>query len=282
MEYPWMKRCPKLKKIHKTNLMDFARKMIHGKGDWANMVWSDEKGWKLDGPEGWTPFWHDLRKKSTISSKWHKGGFEMTVWGSFNPHDKASLTFVSGRMGSEKYLEGLSNHYVRYLDNRSGGNGIFMKDNTRCHVSRPKMAYLRAHNIPFLSGQLLPWCKSGRELMGEHGSKGLSEWEAVWNHWGPSGESNGGLDQYRGFYASRIVQFLSKLNFSSHYDSSFQNQELIFSRKVLLLIFEGVPRRFWTAFSTFPFENWLFLSCGAINWNEFFTVYSMCHSLNSM
>ena len=48
------------------------------------MVFSDEKRFNLDGPDGFSTYWHDLRKEEVVLSRRQNGGGGIMVWGAFS------------------------------------------------------------------------------------------------------------------------------------------------------------------------------------------------------
>ncbi|CAF4303451.1 unnamed protein product, partial [Rotaria magnacalcarata] len=51
--------------------------------EWHKAVWPDEKKINLDGPDGFSYYWHDLRKEEEIFSTRSLGGGSVMIWASF-------------------------------------------------------------------------------------------------------------------------------------------------------------------------------------------------------
>ena len=75
---------PRLSKQHKLNRMNWTKEHIHWKSEWDRVLFSDEKKFNLDGPDGYRHYWHDLRKEPLIFSKRHSGGGSVMVWRGFS------------------------------------------------------------------------------------------------------------------------------------------------------------------------------------------------------
>jgi IS30 family transposase len=52
--------------------------------EWRHWVFSDEKKFNMDGPDGWARYWHDKRVEKRIYEKHHSGGGSVMVWTAFD------------------------------------------------------------------------------------------------------------------------------------------------------------------------------------------------------
>jgi len=74
LKYSRMKRGPMLTPSHVLRRKACATE--HATWDdakWASVVWSYEKKFNFDGPDGWAHYWHDLRKEKKVFSKRQNG-----------------------------------------------------------------------------------------------------------------------------------------------------------------------------------------------------------------
>jgi len=81
--YKKFKSKPVLKENHKTDRFEFAQESIKVRRDWSKIIWSDEKKFNLDGPDGIRYYWHDLRNEQHYLSKRAFGGGSLMIWGAF-------------------------------------------------------------------------------------------------------------------------------------------------------------------------------------------------------
>ena len=71
--------------------------------EWTRIIFSDEKKFNLDGPDGFHFYWHDLRKeKKSIFSRQLVGG-SVIIWGAFISSGKAELVFINKKIKSKDY-----------------------------------------------------------------------------------------------------------------------------------------------------------------------------------
>ena len=112
--YKKKKAKPKLTEQHKLNRLQWARERMGWTKKWENIVWSDEKKFNLDGPDGFQYYWHDLRKEEQMFSKRAQGGGSVMVWGTFSWNGKTNLAIVEGRMKVPDYKNMLSTYLVPF------------------------------------------------------------------------------------------------------------------------------------------------------------------------
>ena len=118
---------PKLSKRHQNARYEWADKEEYKSADyWHNIVFSDEKKWNLDGPDGLKKHWCDSRSPTVASVRRHSGGGSVMIWGAFSGIKKSSLKFLSGTQDSFRYCRTLETNLLPFIDN---ANQIFQQDN---------------------------------------------------------------------------------------------------------------------------------------------------------
>lgn len=138
---------PPLTEQHKQKRLVWAKDRVTWVENWKNVVWSDEKKFNLDGPDGFAYYWHDQRKDKLIYSKRHTGGGSVMIWGCFNFNGKSNLALISGNMNQWSYQAYLTNYLLPFLDEYGGENPVFQQDNCRCHTAKSTIQWLKDRNI---------------------------------------------------------------------------------------------------------------------------------------
>ncbi|CAO4381249.1 unnamed protein product [Caenorhabditis nigoni] len=110
------------------------------------VVFSDEKKWNLDGPDGYRSYWRDLRKDPRMFSRRNFGGGSLMVWGAFCDGRKLDLQFITTRETSDSYQKTLQIAVVPFFRNRRRSH-IFQQDNAPIHKSNSTLAWLAAKGI---------------------------------------------------------------------------------------------------------------------------------------
>ncbi|CAO4371152.1 unnamed protein product [Caenorhabditis nigoni] len=139
-----MMKVPKLTDAHKVRRLDFAKTNMATQ--WKNVVFSDEKKWNLDGPDGNRSYWRDLRKDPQMFSRRNFGGGSLMIWGSFCDGKKLNLQFITTRETSVSYQKTLQTAIVPFFRNRRRSH-IFQQDNAPIHKSNSTLAWLAAKGI---------------------------------------------------------------------------------------------------------------------------------------
>ena len=65
---------PVLTDAHKKARLKYAQQMLVESRDWSAVIFSDEKKFNLDGPDGWQYYWHHLDHEEQWFSKRQSGG----------------------------------------------------------------------------------------------------------------------------------------------------------------------------------------------------------------
>lgn len=143
---------PVLKTQHKVNRLKFAEKYVT-KGDfWQHVIFSDEKKFNLDGPDGCKYYWHDLRFDRKIMSRRIKGGGSVMVWAGICASLKTELAFIDGRMTAVSYQAMLHDYLLPFITLSEDENIIFQQDNAPIHVAATTKQWFQDFGI-----QLLEW-----------------------------------------------------------------------------------------------------------------------------
>ena len=156
-----MKAAPALTADHQRRRMEFAINHVTWRSEWDKVIFSDEKKFNLDGPDGYHYYWHDVNSKEINFSKRAQGGGGVMIWAAFCKQGKSSLCFINIRMKSDSYCKVLEEHLLPYVSGTLHGNFIFQQDNAPCHRARSTMKWLEEHAIstmewPALSPDLNP------------------------------------------------------------------------------------------------------------------------------
>ena len=80
------------------------------------MIFSDEKNFNLDGPDGFSGYWRNLRKEPRYFSKRNFGGGSLMVWAAFCSDAMLDLAFPSIRMNSGEYIGILNEKLMPMLE----------------------------------------------------------------------------------------------------------------------------------------------------------------------
>ena len=154
-----MQTKPQLKKIHIEQRLKFAKEAIETRLDFKSVVWSDEKKFNLDGPDGFAYYWHDLRKEKKYFSKRQMGGGSLMVWAAFGNNGKTDLVFLEGSIDSQVYVEMLDNHLLKAGKKIGGKNWIFQHDNAAIHSAAYTKNWLKSKKI-----RVLEWPSKSPDL----------------------------------------------------------------------------------------------------------------------
>ena len=127
-------------------LIDYSFKCIYS----LKVIFSDEKRFCLDGPDGYRNYWRDLRRDPLIFAKRPMGGEGLMVWAGISTLGRTQIVFVRGKMNSEGYQEILENFLIPFMDRWPHLELVFQRDNASVHVSTPTRQWFASKNLPLL------------------------------------------------------------------------------------------------------------------------------------
>ena len=139
---------PKITEEDKARRLEFSR--VNMNREWKTVIFSDEKKFNLDGPDGLAGYWHDLRKDERIFSKRNFGGGSVMVWGAFCSLGKLPLAFISTKSRSADYQQVLEESLLPFLQRFNRIPLTFQQDNASIHKSKDTLGWFARHQIDLL------------------------------------------------------------------------------------------------------------------------------------
>lgn len=150
---------PRLLKHHQEKRPKWAENVKSWGKKWKRVIFSDEKKFNLDGPDGYKHYWHDLRKEPKQCFSRQMGGGSVMVWGAFSHDGLCDLHRISGRMNSAQYQAMLYDHLIPFGPFLGGANWMFQQDNASCHTSKSTQDWFTKEKI-----NVLPWPSRSPDL----------------------------------------------------------------------------------------------------------------------
>ena len=145
-----MKVQPPLTKNHEKERLKFAKDHITFGDKWQDVVFSDEKKFNLDGPDGFRYYWHDIRKESSYFSKRQFSGGSVMIWGGFAANGTTPIAYVKAKSNSEDYQDILAEKLLPEAPLITSGEYIFQQDNASIHNSSSTKSWFEANNVKVL------------------------------------------------------------------------------------------------------------------------------------
>ena len=69
------------------------------------IIFSDEKKFNLDGPDGNSFYYHDNGKQEFLRSRRQGGGKSVKIWAVIGWYGKSQIAFLDGNQDSAKYVQ---------------------------------------------------------------------------------------------------------------------------------------------------------------------------------
>ena len=134
---------------HKLKRVELARKWIGENIINKNVVFSDEKRFKCDGPDNWCSWYDPFDPPKRI--KRQMGGGGIMVWGMTLPTGEIYVKKLEGKVDSSKYISLIKFSVKPYLNTvYPDQNYLLQQDNCKVHVSKATLRYMKTAKINIL------------------------------------------------------------------------------------------------------------------------------------
>lgn len=131
-----LKKQTKLTLKHIEQRLNFGQMHMDWKDMWHNVLFSDEKKFNLDGPDGFRYFWHVLGRDYPYYSKRICGGGSVMLWCGFLSDEVILFKFIQGTITAGNYQKLLDEFNLAVLLNygiKENAKCIFQQDNAPAH-----------------------------------------------------------------------------------------------------------------------------------------------------
>lgn len=137
LQWSKLRAAPTLTPAHKIKRKEWAAAQLAISAmQWRRTVFSDEKRFCLDGPDGAAYYWADTRVDKKYFSRRQQGGGGVMVWGCFCWRGKPALAIIPNTMNALNYCEMLDEYLLPWVDATYYGEWRFQQDNAPVHTAK--------------------------------------------------------------------------------------------------------------------------------------------------
>lgn len=148
-----MQTAPRITDLHKKNRLTWCfDQIIFTPEEWRTVVFSEEKKFSLDEPDGNAYFWYDMRTDDKNFSTRKHGGGSVMVWACFSYYGRSAIDFMNGKQESECCLDLMESSMLPMDHTRHDENWVYMQENAPINTSRKSLKWFRQSGVA-----LMPW-----------------------------------------------------------------------------------------------------------------------------
>lgn len=161
MTYKIVKQEIPLTAEQKQRRLDLASEWIDTAFPFNRVVFTDEKRFKKDGPDGQKTWMNDANCNTWPNRiKRQQGGGGVHVWGALAPNGKLFVHRLIGSVDSAKYIHVLEHHAFPWIFEEEGQEDwIFQQDNCPAHTSSQTRSWFEERSLV-----VLPWPSRSPDL----------------------------------------------------------------------------------------------------------------------
>lgn len=145
-----LKKKPVLLPQRKQCRLNFCRASMTWSREWYRIIFSDEKKFNLEGPDGYNCYFHDLRKEEHILNRLHSREGSVMVWGAITYYGTIELQFLSPRMNANSYKAVLEKAFPEIRATFGDLEWKFQHDNAPIHKAWVVKSWIEHQNVEVL------------------------------------------------------------------------------------------------------------------------------------
>lgn len=145
-----LKKKPPLNMLRKEMRLNFARSHMTWSTQWRHVVFSDEKKFNLEGPDGYNYYFHDLRKEEHHLDRLHSRVGGVMVWGAISYYGTCELQFLTSRMNAQDYNKVLKTAFPHFQNIFHNLQWTFQHDNAPIHTARSVKSWIQDQKVDLM------------------------------------------------------------------------------------------------------------------------------------
>ena len=149
LKYAKAKKKITLTKKHKGARLECAKRWLTKHVDFKKVIFTDEKRFKFDGPDGWCT-WSRRGEPVVLNKRQMGGGGGVMVWGMIFANGNIWLEWLKGRQNSESYKQLLDEKALPRIRREMGKDFVPQQDNCSIHVSKLMKEWMAKVNMTTL------------------------------------------------------------------------------------------------------------------------------------
>lgn len=153
------KHHPKWTQTHIDKRLARAKEHMSWTTEWTSVIFSDEKKFNLDGPDGYQHYWHCVGNEYEYYSTRQMGGGSLMVWLAVGYGGSTSLVFLNGRQKHTDYIQVLNSELLPYGSDLGGEEWKFQQDGASIHTATGVKNWFQTNNV-----DVLPWPAKSPDL----------------------------------------------------------------------------------------------------------------------
>lgn len=132
---------------HKHDRIAWSQPKLAWDDEWQRLIFSDEKKFNLDGPDGLAYYYHDIRTVERSHIKRQFGGGSVMVWAAIGWNGRTAIRVIESTMDAIDYQEVLRSTLLPKLREIAEGGPIFQQDNAPVHSARSTKGWFQRKRI---------------------------------------------------------------------------------------------------------------------------------------